>query len=41
MNPSANRTANPAGIIGMPGWFDSESVAGFVGIRMIDALQGQ
>jgi hypothetical protein len=29
MNPSANPTATPAGIIGMPGWFASEQVAGF------------
>jgi hypothetical protein len=29
MNPSANHTATPAGIIGMPGWFASEQVAGF------------
>jgi hypothetical protein len=29
MNPSVNHTATPAGIIGMPGWFASEQVAGF------------
>ena len=29
MNPSANHTATPAGIIGMPGWFASEQAAGF------------
>jgi hypothetical protein len=29
MNPSANHSATPAGIIGMSGWFASEPVAGF------------
>src|SRR5215203_5634447 len=47
MNPSANRTATPAGFhrnarlvcFGTGGWLRSESVAGFVGIRILAAIE--